>query len=463
MKPTLFALTAARTLAARAAGAPVRCLSVFAPFVARPTLFGASRTAMRTITPFLSRTGAARHLNLHEYQSKDLMESYGVVVQPGRMASTPEEAFQIATKLQADNPGSPLVVKAQIHAGGRGKGTFDSGFKGGVHVCATPAQAKDFASHMLGRKLVTKQTGPEGQLTSKVLVNASLEIEKEYYFAVLMDRSSNGPVLVASSQGGMDIEEVAEKSPEAVVKLPVDIVKGLTDEAALGLAKKIGFEGDLATQAAKQFKALYALFLGTDATQVEINPLAVGHLHGQGKKVYAVDAKLNFDDNAAFRQRPLFEQRDKAMEDPRDVAAEEIGLNYIGLDGNIGCLVNGAGLAMATMDIIKLHGGEPANFLDVGGGATAQQVTQAFTILTGDKRVKALLVNIFGGIMKCDTIANGIVEAAKNVKLTTPLVVRLEGTNVAEGKAILNSSGIKLTTADDLDDAAKKAVKQIKA
>jgi succinyl-CoA synthetase beta subunit len=386
--------------------------------------------------------GAVRFLNLHEYQSKDLMESYNVIVQRGRMASTPDEAAAVAEEILKANPAAELILKAQIHAGGRGKGTFDNGFKGGVKVCQTAAQVKEFAAKMLGAKLVTKQTGPGGQLCSKVLVNEGITIDKEFYFAILMDRKYGGPVLVASTEGGMDIEEVAEKTPDAIITQPVDIVAGLSDEQAAALAEKLGFKSWLAVDAAKQFKSLYKMFAATDATQVrrrqrpggwaparareppppstprcvrhpiphppppsaqvEINPLAIGSVPGRkgSTSVFAVDAKLNFDDNAAFRQAPIYAQRDKSMEDARDVAAEEAGLNYVGLDGSIGCMVNGAGLAMATMDIIKLHGGSPANFLDVGGGATSKQVATALKILTSDPNVKAILVNIFGGIMR---------------------------------------------------------------
>lgn len=323
----------------------------------------------------------------------------------------------------------------------------------------SPEEVQEKSGQMLGAKLVTKQTGPEGQLCAKVLVNEGIDIKRETYFAILLDRAHGGPVVVASTQGGMDIEEVAEKTPEAIITMPVDIGIGMTDEQAASLAEQLEFTGDLAAPAAAQFKALYALFAGTDATQVEINPLAHGSVPGgEQDVVFAVDAKLNFDDSAAFRQADIFSLRDKSMEDPRDVRAEAADLNYIGLDGNIGCMVNGAGLAMSTMDIIKLHGGEPANFLDVGGGATADQVTEAFKILTSDSNVKALLVNIFGGIMRCDTIAEGIVQAAKEVGLTIPLIVRLEGTNVEQGKQILADSGLDITAAGDLDDAAKKAV-----
>jgi succinyl-CoA synthetase beta subunit len=396
---------------------------------------------------------------LHEYQSKMLMEKYNVAVQKGDFAENAKDSGIVARRLKEENPEAELILKAQIHAGGRGKGHFDNGFKGGVQVLTTPEEVEEKAEKMIGAKLITKQTGPEGQLCAKVLVNEGITIHSEYYFAILMDRAFNGPVIVASTEGGMDIEEVAETNPGAIVKTPVDIATGLTQAAAEELAGKLGFEGELVGKAATQFRALYDLFIGTDATQVEINPLAIGSVPGgESNQVIAVDAKLNFDDNAAFRQGDVFDMRDKSMEDPRDVAAEEAGLNYIGLDGNIGCMVNGAGLAMATMDIVKLHGGEPANFLDVGGGATADQVASAFKIITSDSKVEALMVNIFGGIMKCDTIATGIVEAVKQVGLTMPLVVRLEGTNVETGKTILQESGLNIIAADDLDDAAKKAV-----
>jgi succinyl-CoA synthetase beta subunit len=388
------------------------------------------------------------------------MEKFNVNVQRGKEATSAAAAGEIARKIKAGNPGAELIVKAQIHAGGRGKGTFKNGFKGGVKVLSSPEEVELNAGKMLGQTLVTHQTGPEGQQVRTVLVNEGISIKSEKYLAILMDRASNGPVIVASAQGGMDIEEVAEKNPGAIITVPVDITQGLTEAAATSLAVRLGFEGHLRELASKQFRALYALFVGTDATQVEINPLAVGSVAGVpgSDRVFAVDAKLNFDDNASFRQQAIFGQRDKAMEDPRDVAAEEAGLNYIGLDGKIGCMVNGAGLAMATMDIIKLHGGAPANFLDVGGGATAAQVTTAFKILTADPKVKALLVNIFGGIMKCDTIAQGIIQAAKEVGLKMPLVVRLEGTNVELGKKLLRESGLNIVAAADLDDAAIKAV-----
>lgn len=383
-------------------------------------------------------------------------------MQKGDVAQDPSRAAEVARGILASNPNADLVVKAQIHAGGRGKGYFkETGFKGGVKVVKSAEEVETMASEMLGKTLVTKQTGEAGQQCQNVLINEGVDIEAELYFALLMDRAANGPVVVASTQGGMDIEEVAEKSPDAIIKVPVDIKTGMTTEIAEDIAARLGFEGDLRADAGQQFRALYDLFIGTDATQVEINPLAVARISGVPNakdQIISVDAKLNFDDNAAYRQKDIFAMRDTSMEDPRDVAAENAGLNYIGLDGNIGCMVNGAGLAMATMDIIKLHGAEPANFLDVGGGATVEQVTTAFKLLTSDSNVKALLVNVFGGVVRCDVISEGIVTAAKEVGLSIPLVVRLEGTNVEKGKAILQASGLDITTADDLDDAAKKAV-----
>jgi len=311
---------------------------------------------------------------------------------------------------------------------------------------------------MLGHKLITKQTSKDGTLVNKLMVAQSIDIKKELYFAILMDRSFYGPVFVASTKGGMDIEQVAAESPNDIFKVPIDIDKGVTDQQAKELAQKLGFTSTAQNEAMqKTMKNLYKMFLDTDATQVEINPLA----ETVDGKIYCADAKINFDDNAKFRQKDIFGMGDDSESDPREVAAEHYGLNYIGMDGNIGCMVNGAGLAMATMDIIKLYKGTPANFLDVGGGANEEQVAQAFKILTGDKQVKAILVNIFGGIMKCDVIAQGIINAAKVVELKIPVVVRLAGTNVEKGKQLLMNSGLKITTADDLDDAAQKAVKSL--
>jgi len=386
------------------------------------------------------------------------MDKYGVKTQKWKLASTPEEAEAAAKELKKAPDCKELVVKAQILAGGRGKGVFDSGFKGGVHLCNTPAEARSLAEKMFGRRLKTKQTGPEGTLVHSVMIVQSIDLKRELYLAILMDRAYNGPVMVASPKGGMDIEQVAEETPDLIYKEAIDIEKGFLPEQGRRMAKRLGFDtGDKINEAARQMGKLYDLFLKCDATQVEINPFAETPEGG----IYCVDAKINFDDNASFRQKEIFAMGDDSETDPREVEAAKYNLNYIGMDGNIGCMVNGAGLAMATMDIIKLYQGEPANFLDVGGGANEQQVTQAFKILTGDSRVKGILVNIFGGIMKCDIIAQGIINAAKEVKLRIPLVVRLEGTNVKIGKDLLEKSGLPIITATDLDDAAKKAVAAI--
>lgn len=410
---------------------------------------------------FTGKQGAmyvpSRNLDLHEYQSKDLMNKYNVRVQRGIMAESAEAAKAAADQLLATGA-KELVIKSQIHAGGRGKGYFpETGFKGGVHISTDPSKIGQLAKEMLGHALVTKQTPPEGQMVKKVLVHEGISFSEEKYFAIVMDRAFNGPVMVVSKQGGMDIEEVAEKDPNALVMVPIDIIAGVQDADVEKAADALGFTGDKKADAMVQMKNLYNLFAELDATQVEINPFVLA----TDGKIYCVDSKINFDDNAAFRHKDIFALRDTSMEDPREVAAAEYNLNYIGLDGNIGCLVNGAGLAMATMDIIQLHGGSPANFLDVGGSANAKQVEQAFRILLSDKNVKAILVNIFGGIMKCDTIAEGIITAARNIDLPVPLIVRLEGTNVELGVKMLQESGLPIISATNLDDAAKKAVASI--
>ena len=389
-------------------------------------------------------------MNIHEYQAKELLTRFGAENPRGGVARTPADAEKIARELGTNS----LVVKAQIHAGGRGKGTFTNGFKGGVHLCKTAGQARDLAAKMLGQTLVTHQTGPEGRLVNQVLVAESVEIEKEFYFAVLMDRATGAPVIVASREGGMDIEEVADRSPEKIIREPVDMAYGLQPYQTRKLAKELGFAPSQMRAACKLFAALYRCFVKSDCSMVEINPLVLT----KGGEVLALDAKFAFDDNALFRHPDILKLRDEAEEDPREVEASKHHLSYIGLDGNIGCMVNGAGLAMATMDIIKHHGGEPANFLDVGGGASEQQVTEAFKILLSDAKVKAILVNIFGGIMKCDVIAQGILNAVKSVKLGIPLVVRLEGTNVEQGRKLLLESGLPIVSASDLDDAAKQIV-----
>jgi len=346
-----------------------------------------------------------------------------------------------------------VVVKSQVLAGGRGLGTFKNGFEGGVHI-AKIDEAEDIAAKMLGQILITRQTGPEGKPVNKVYICQKLSLANEMYFAITLDRVSAGPVIISCSKGGTSIEDLAEKYPDMIIKVPVDIFKGITDEDAAKVVE--GLAPRLADRDASidQVKKLYGLFRETDCTLLEINPIAET-VDGQ---LVAADAKMNFDDNAAYRQKDIFSFRDKSQEDPREVSAAEADLNYIGLDGEIGCMVNGAGLAMATMDIIKLHGGTPANFLDVGGNASEGQVVEAFKILTSDEKVKAILVNIFGGIMKCDVIASGIVNAAKQVQLKVPVVVRLEGTNVDLGKSILKESGLALITAENLDDAAENAV-----
>ena len=389
-------------------------------------------------------------MNIHEYQAKELLQKFDVATTRGRVAATLDEAEQIARELGDID----IVVKAQIHAGGRAKGSFKNGFKGGVHIRKTPDEVRDVAAKMLGQILVTHQTGPDGRKVNKVLVAESANIAREIYFAVLLDRATAAPVIVASTEGGVEIESVAARSPEKIIREPIDPLAGLQPYQARKLAKQLGFESSHLKNASKLFQGLYRTFIAYDCSMVEVNPLVVT---SKGE-VLALDAKFNFDDNALYRQPEIAAMRDIAEEDPREVEASKHGLNYIGLDGNIACLVNGAGLAMATMDIIKFYGGDPANFLDVGGGATEEQVTEAFKILIADRNVKAILVNIFGGIMRCDVIAEGIVNAAKTVKLSVPLVVRLEGTNVERGKQLLNESGIELIAADDLADAAQKVV-----
>ena len=390
-------------------------------------------------------------MNIHEYQAKELLQKFGVATPRGKVASSPEEAEQIAREIGP----AEIVVKAQIHAGGRGKGTFANGFKGGVHVCKTPEEAREIARKMLGQTLVTHQTGPAGRIVNKVLVAEAAQIAREVYFAILLDRATAAPLIVASTEGGVEIETVAAKSPEKIIRESIDPLAGLQPFQTRKLAKQLQFESSQLKAASKLFDGLYRTFIGLDCSMVEVNPLVVT----PKGEVLALDAKFNFDDNALFRHPEVAAMRDIAEEDPREVEASKHGLNYIGLDGNIACLVNGAGLAMATMDIIKFYGGNPANFLDVGGGATEEQVTEAFKILITDKKVQAILVNIFGGIMKCDVIAQGIINAAKTVHLSVPLVVRLEGTNVEKGKCLLKESGVALITADDLADAAQKAVK----
>jgi len=396
---------------------------------------------------------STRNLNLLEFQAKGLLQDYDVTVQKFRMATTEAEAKAIPAAFPCDE----YVIKAQVLAGGRGKGTFDTGFKGGVRLTKDPSEVPGLCTAMIGNKLVTKQTPKDGIPVSSVMVAEAIDITRETYFCILLDREHNGPVIVASPDGGVDIEEVAEKTPERIRNYPVDITVGITDETANEVAEFLGFTGDLIPQCAQQVKNLYRMFIEVDCVQLEINPLAETP---QGV-IYTADAKLGFDDNAAFRQKAIFDMEDTTESDPREVDAASHDLNYVQMDGNIGCLVNGAGLAMATMDIIKLYGGDPANFLDVGGNVQEHQVKEAFRIITGDDKVKAILVNVFGGIVNCATVANGIIAATKSMDLKVPLIVRLEGTNVDEAKRILDESGLAIQSAMDLDDAAQKAVKAL--
>lgn len=391
-------------------------------------------------------------MNIHEYQAKELFEKFGVATPRGKVAETAAEAKAAAVEI-----GSNIVVKAQVHAGGRGKGTFKNGFQGGVHLVQTPDEAAEIATQMMGQVLVTHQTGEEGKLVSKVMIADAVDIEKEYYLAILMDRESRSPVIVASTEGGVNIEEVAEQTPDKIFHEVIHPLLGLQPYEIRNISSKLGFKGDIAKQFGKLLKGLFRLFMECDCSMVEVNPLVTT----PDGRVLALDAKFDFDDNALYRHPEIAALHDPSEEDPREVEAAKYDLNYIGLDGNIACLVNGAGLAMATMDIIKHCGGEPANFLDVGGGASQEQVRNAFKIILADPKVKAILVNIFGGIMDCDVIAKGIVAACQEVDLNIPLVVRLEGNNVAAGKATLAGSSVALVSADTLADAAAKAVQAI--
>lgn len=386
-------------------------------------------------------------MNIHEYQAKEILRKFGVATLKGKVASTPEEAKKIATEI-----GGPVwVVKAQIHAGGRGKG-------GGVKLAKSIDEVGTLAKQMIGMNLITHQTGPEGKIVNRVFIEQGCNIQKEYYVAALVDRATGRVAMMGSSEGGMDIEEVAAKNPSAIKKVDVDPVVGLTGFQARRLAFEIGIPAATVNKAAQFMIALYKAFTETDCSIAEINPLA---LTKEGD-VYALDAKMNFDSNALYRHADIVELRDLTEENPTEIEASKYELAFIKLDGNIGCLVNGAGLAMSTMDIIKLHGGTPANFLDVGGGANKEKVTAAFKIILKDPNVKGILVNIFGGIMKCDIIAEGVIAASKEVGLKVPLVVRLQGTNVELGKKILAESGLNIIPADGLTDAAQKIVAAVK-
>jgi len=397
-------------------------------------------------------------MNIHEYQAKELLAEYGVPVPAGHAAMSVDEAVEAAKKL----PGPLWVVKAQIHAGGRGKGRFKElgeSAKGGVRLAHSIDEVREHAAEMLGKTLVTIQTGPAGKQVQRLYITDGVDIAKEFYLALLVDRETGRIAIVASTEGGMEIEKVAHDTPEKIATITIDPATGLMPHHGRAVAAALGLTGNLSKQAGKVLASLYQAFLGTDASQIEINPLAVD----DKGRLLVLDAKVGFDNNAEFRHPDLEQLRDLSEEDPMEIEASKYDLSYIKLDGSIGCMVNGAGLAMATMDIIKLEGAEPANFLDVGGGASKEKVTAAFKIILSDPSVKGILVNIFGGIMRCDIIAEGIVAAAREVDLHVPLVVRLEGTNVQQGKDILASSGLPIIAANDLGDAAKKIVAEVKA
>jgi succinyl-CoA synthetase beta subunit len=403
------------------------------------------------------RTAEGRPMNIHEYQAKALLRQYGVPVSDGRVVMRAEEAKTAAGELD----GPLWVVKAQIHAGGRGKGSFkepEAGEKGGVRLARSVEEADQFARQMLGRTLVTIQTGPAGKQVNRIYIEDGSDIERELYLAVLIDRKSSRISFVASTEGGMSIEDVAHDTPEKILSFTVDPASGLSDFHGRRVAFALGLSGPQIKQCVALVKNLYRLFIEKDMDMLEINPLVVmtdGNLK-------CLDAKMGFDGNALYRHGDIAALRDETEEDPKELAASKFDLNYIALDGEIGCMVNGAGLAMATMDIIKLYGAEPANFLDVGGGATKEKVTEAFKIITSDPNVKGILVNIFGGIMRCDIIAEGVIAAVKEVGLKVPLVVRLEGTNVELGKDIIRNSGLNVIAGDNLADAAQKIVKAVK-
>ncbi|MFY9922955.1 MAG: ADP-forming succinate--CoA ligase subunit beta [Opitutaceae bacterium] len=392
-------------------------------------------------------------MNIHEYQAKALFEKFGVPVPKGAAAKTPEEFINALSEL----PDGPTMVKSQIHAGGRGKGVFKDGYKGGVKFCKTKAEAKEVAAFMLGNTLVTAQTGPAGRKVQTIYFTVASDIKKEYYLAILLDRAASRPVIVASTEGGVEIEKVAHETPEKIFKVVIDPAYGLADFQVRELVTKLGLAGPEAKNATRLIRSLYAMYWETDAAMVEVNPL----ISTPSGDVLALDAKVSFDDNALFRHPEIMALRDLNEEDPKEIEASKHALNYIALDGDIACLVNGAGLAMSTMDIIKHFGGNPANFLDVGGGATRSQVVAAFKIILGDPNVKGIFVNIFGGIMDCNVIATGIVDAVREVGLRLPLVVRLEGNNVEAGKATLASSGLTIVSGDSMADAAQKIIRLV--
>lgn len=400
----------------------------------------------------LSRTARtfARNLSIHEYRSAALLKSYGIGAPKGEAAFTPEEAFKAAKDIGSNR----LVIKAQALTGGRGKGHFDNGLKSGVRMIETAEEARDLAGQMLGHKLITKQTGAAGKEVTAVYIVERKDAIQEAYLSIVMDRKNQSTLIIASSEGGMDIEGVAKSNPDAIKKYAVSIETGVSDALSVEIASQLGFTKEVIPAAAKDIKTLFQIFKEKDATQIEINPFSETVDH----QVMCMDAKFNFDDNAAYRQEEVFSWRDITQEDPDEVTASKYGLNFIKLDGNIGCLVNGAGLAMATMDVVKLYGGAPANFLDVGGGATPETIEKAFELILTEDKVSAIFVNIFGGIVRCDFVADGLIQATKNLGLTIPVVVRLQGTNLEIAKEMIANSGLQLYMEDQLDDAAKKVV-----
>merc|ERR1711923_415899 len=428
--------------------------SVMASLLSRAAL-ATEKLALTKVSKVLSPTCVSicqqRDLSVREHVSMSLLKEAGVPVPNFGVAKSAGEAKKIAEDIATND----LVVKAQVLAGGRGKGSFKGGYKGGVKLVYSPEEVEEASAGMIGDFLITKQAGADGRICNSVMVTERKYTRKEFYIAFMNERSFNGPVCIASSEGGVNIEEVAEKNPDAIVKFPIDVKIGLELDGAKEIAKAVGIHPSKVDEVAQILMNLYDLFTSKDASMVEINPFA----EDSTGEFVCLDAKLKFDDNAEFRQKAVFDQRDWSQEDAREVEAANYNLNYIALDGDIGCMVNGAGLAMATMDIIKLHGGSPANFLDVGGGATADQVKEAFKIITGDPKVNALLVNIFGGIMRCDVIAEGIIAAARELNLMTPIVVRLQGTNVDEAKVMIGSSGLKILPVDNLDEAARLSCK----
>ena len=417
----------------------------------------------KTKHSFYFPNGIFKFFDLHEYQSKIFLRNFGLKVQNGDLARNPEEAKQVASNLKGE-----LILKAQVHAGGRGKGVLTSGLKGGVKICKTIEELGNYAKNMIGYNLITAQTPKEGLPVKSVLVLECVDIKKQFYLAIVLDRTHQSPVIMVSKEGGVDIEEVAKHNPDAIKVFPIDIIKGLTEDTVKSIVDALDLEKEeQKKEATSQVKNLYTMFIKLDATQVEINPWATN----EKDELYFIDAKINIDESASFRQLEVMKMKEnsEASEDvdPNEDLANKVGLNYIGLRGNIGCLVNGAGLAMATMDIIKLKNGEPANFLDVGGGANTEQVIQALEILKNHPKVKTILVNIFGGIMRCDIIAQGIIEAVKKVGINVPIIVRLTGTNAEKGRKILeefaenNKGKVNFVTANDLDQAAEFAVKHV--